>query len=269
MIKSKSLLFKILLYFLVFICVFPAVILIFMAFSSSWPWPLLLPKGFSLRGIKYVLDMNNSTFSVLVYSVFLSGIVTVITLILSIPAGRAIGIYDFKGKNIVNLIILAPIIIPAVSVGLGIHVAFLKIGIANTFLGVVIIHLIPCIPYSVRIISDVFEIIGDRLEQQARVLGATKFQSFFHVTLPILMPAIASSAFLVFIVSFSQYFLTFLIGGGQVITYSILMFPFIQSGDKGIAASFSLIFIITSLIMLFIIDKILKKHYEVEDYFYL
>lgn len=268
MIGNKNVVSKILLYILAFICLFPIIILIISAFSGNWQWPYFIPRQFSLRGIKYVLSSNNSL-KVLIYSVILSMTVTLITITISIPAGRALGIYHFKGKNIVKLIVLAPIIIPPVSVGVGIHVEFLKIGIANSFLGVVIIHLIPCIPYAVRIISDVFEILGEQLEQQARVLGATKIQTFFYVTLPTIMPAVTSSAFLVFIVSFSQYFLTFLIGGGKVVTYSILMFPFIEGGDENIAASFSLIFIITSLIVLFVIEKILRSYYEMEDYFYI
>ncbi|MHC6180639.1 ABC transporter permease [Clostridium sp. JNZ X4-2] len=269
MIGNKNAVFKILLYILAFICLFPIIILIISAFSGNWQWPYFVPRQFSLRGIKYVLSSSNNSLEVLIYSVILSMTVTLVTIVISIPAGRALGIYHFKGKNIVKLLVLAPVIVPPVSVGLGIHVEFLKFGIANSFLGVVIIHLIPCIPYAVSIISDVFKMLGEQLEQQARVLGATGIQTFFHVTLPTIMPAVISSAFLVFIVSFSQYFLTFLIGGGKVVTYSILMFPFIEGGDKNIAAGFSLIFIITSLIVLFVIEKVLRSHYEMEDYFYI
>ncbi len=68
-----------------------------------------------------------------------------------------------------------------------------------------------------------------------------------------------STVFMTFVISFSQYFLTFLIGGGHVITYPIVMFPFIQSGDRTIASSFSLIFIVTSLIYLLIINKCIKS----------
>ncbi len=62
---------------------------------------------------------------------------------------------------------------------LGIHVSFLKLGLANTILGVIIIHLIPCIPYAVFMLTDVFEIIGDKMEKQAKVLGANRYQCFF------------------------------------------------------------------------------------------
>lgn len=267
--RRENLLIRCMLYLIIFLCIFPVIILITMGFAKSWPWPILYPREFSLRGLKYVLFSKQNSTWILLYSVILSTIVTVLTLIVSIPAAKAIGIYNFKGKSIIKLIILSPIIIPPVSVGLGIHIAFIKVGLANTILGVIVIHLIPCIPYAVMILSDIFEIMGDNMEQQARVLGANRIKCFIYITLPLLMPAIISSAFLVFIVSFSQYFLTFLIGGGQVITYSLVMFPFIQSGDRTIAASYSIIFIITSLIFLIIVNKTVKSYYKLENVFYL
>ena len=70
--------------------------------------------------------------------------------------------------------------------------------------------------------------IGNKLEEQAKVLGANTFQAFTKVTLPILSPVILSSLSMSYIVSFSQYFLTLLIGGGKVKTFAIVMFPYLS-----------------------------------------
>lgn len=264
--KKNNLVFSIIIYTFIFFVVFPIIILFIWSFTKNWSWPYVLPKNLGLRGFKYVLDPTGAPLKVLCRSVLIAVLVTVITILISIPAAKALGIYQFKGKNLIKLIILLPIIIPPVSIALGIHVAFIKLNIANTVIGVVIIHLIPCIPYAVTILTDVFELIGNSMEQQARILGANRIQCFFHVTLPIISSGIMSASFMVFIISFSQYFLTFLIGGGQVVTYPILMFPFIQSGDRTIAASYSVIFIITSLIFLFIIEKAIKKFYKTDKF---
>ena len=165
--------------------------------------------------------------------------------------------------------VLAPIIVPTVSVAMGIHVVFMKLGLANTFMGVVLVHLIPCIPYSIRILTNVFEIIGDSMEMQARVLGASPLQTFVRITLPLIAPGLLSAASLVFIVSFSQYFLTFLIGGGRIVTLSMLMFPYIQSGDRMMASAYSVIFILTTLVVLLVIEKVVKSYYKGQNHFYI
>ncbi len=75
----------------------------------------------------------------------------------------------------------------------------------------------PCIPYAVFMLTDVFEIIGDKMEKQAKVLGANRYQCFFYVTLPLISSGIMSTVFMTFIISFSQYFLTFLIGEDRLL----------------------------------------------------
>ncbi|EJO5347568.1 ABC transporter permease subunit [Clostridium botulinum] len=264
--ENKKIISNVIIYTFVFFFLFPIIILCLWSFAKNWSWPLVIPKEFSVRGLKYALDPKSKNLNILFKSIGISTIVTLITICISIPAAKALGVYDFKGKNFIKVLIFSPIIIPGVSVALGIHVVFLKLRLANTILGVIIINLIPCIPYAVLILTEVFEIIGDKIEKQARVLGANRYQCFFYVTLPLISSGVMSAVFMVFIISFSQYFLTFLIGGGQVITYPIVMFPFIQSGDRTIASSFSVIFVVTSLIYLLVINKCIKSYYKTEKF---
>jgi len=267
--ENHSKIFSIIMYLMIFILVFPLFILIIWSFAKSWPWPDLFPKEFGLRGIKYFLDPTSKSLSALLCSVFLSMTVTVITLIITIPAAKALALYEFKGKKIVEFLILAPLIVSPVAVAMGIHLSFIRLGLANTFIGVVLVHLLPCIPYSVRILKNVFEVTGEAMEMQARVLGASPFQTFINVTLPIITPGLVSAGSLVFIVSFSQYFLTFLIGGGRIVTFPMHMFPFVQSGDRMMASVYSVVFIITTLICLQIIEKLVKRYYKSGNYFFI
>jgi len=267
--KTRSLIINLILYSAVFLLLFPILILILWSFTKSWPWPFLLPKELSLRGFQSIIRAGNNMGNVVLCSICLSMTVTILTLALSIPAAKALGLYNFKGKKAVKMIILAPLIVPTVSVSMGIHLAFMKIGLANTFLGVVLVHLLPCLPYGVRILTDVFEITGDKMEVQAKVLGARPLQVFFHITLPMIMPGILSAGSLIFIVSFSQYFLTFLIGGGRVITLPMVMFPYIQAGDRIMASSYSLVFLAASLLLLIVLEKTVKSYYKTENHFYI
>ena len=268
MIKTKWIQ-KILLYCIIFLLAFPIVLLLLWSFTKTWPWPYLYPKELSLRGWRYILDPHTQTLKILGFSVFLSLAVTFVTLIISLPAAKALGQYEFRGKNAIQMFILSPIIVPPLAVAMGIHVKFIRMGLADTFWGVLLVHLIPCIPYSVRILTNVYEALGDKMEIQAKILGATSVQTQLYVMLPLLAPGLVSAGSLVFIISFSQYFLTFLMGGGKIITYSMLLFPFVESGDRAIASALSLIFIITTLGFFLLIESTLKAHLDTQDTFYL
>ena len=267
--KIKSFISDIILYSALFLLIFPILIIITWSFAKVWSWPHILPMEFTLRGSKNLFRPGSQMLNTLLCSICLSIVVTLVTTAISIPAARALGLYNFKGKRLINMLVLAPIIVPTVSVSMGIHLIFMRIGLANTFLGVVLVQLLPCLPYGIRILTDVFEIVGDRLELQGKVLGANQLQSFFYITLPMIMPGILSAGSMVFIVSFSQYFLTFLIGGGRIMTLPLVMFPYIQGGDRVMASSYSLVFLITSLLFLIFLEKIVKSYYKLENHFYM
>ncbi|MGX4601110.1 ABC transporter permease [Faecalimicrobium sp. JNUCC 81] len=247
----------------IIILISPILILIIWAFTNAWAYPELMPKNYSIRGIEYILNMKNV--KVLLNSILISMMVVTITILISIPAANALSLYEFKGKKIIEILILSPIIVPTISVAMGIHIIFIKLGIANNILGVIIINLLPCIPYAVRIIGDVYKILGNKYNVQAKVLGADKFSIFRYVTLPLLMPGIIGASSMCFIISFSQYFLTLLIGGGVITTYPMIMFPYIQSGDRTISALYSIVFLLVSLLVLILIELTVNKYYKQDN----
>ena len=251
--------------------ILPLLIILTWSFARNWPWPDLFPKSWSLRGWAYFLEPRSKSISTLFYSLVLSAAAAGLTLLLTFPAAKALAHYRFPFKKAIEIFLFLPVIVPTMSVAMGIHVEFLRLGVANTFLGVVLIHLIPCIPYSLRILISVFSIIGTGMESQARVLGATPFKTLLHVVLPMMIPGMVSAFSMSFIVSFSQYFLTALIGGGSIITFPMLMFPFIQSGDRTIGSVYSIVFILTTLIFLVIFEGGTRKFYssKLKEYHYI
>lgn len=241
----------------------PLLILCVWSCASSWAYPHLLPLETSFRGFEYIF--TNQSISSLICSFIISIIVVFITLVISIPAAKAITVYNFKRKKFFELLILSPIIVPLISVAMGIHIMFIKMGIANTLLGVIIINILPCVPYAVRILGDAYLLIGDKLEVQGKMLGASTFNVFRYITLPLLTPGIVGAASMSFIISFSQYFLTMLIGGGRIITYPMIMFPYIQSGDRTIASLYSIVFLIVSIIVLILVESSIKKYNKLQS----
>ncbi len=269
MVKPGKIIRYALVYSLVFMLILPLIVLAIWSLTDSWSWPHLLPQEFTLEGWKYFLDPVNDALPALKTSFTIGLGVTGLALAVSIPAGKALGTYDFPGRELIKVLVLAPIIVPPLAVTMGIHINFMKFGLTDNILGVILVHLVPTIPYSVRILTHVFEALGNRMEAQAQVLGASLWQRFFHITLPLIYPGIFSAGIMVFIVSFSQYLLTFLIGGGQVVSFPMVLFPLVKSGDRMLAAVYSWVFIIAALIFTLIMERLFKGGDQPEDHFYM
>lgn len=264
---KRKILMRFLMNIIIWSLVLPILVVLIWTFTKSWVWPNMLPSEWGMRSIKYLLDPRNKTLEILLKSLSLSAYVTIFTLLITIPAGKAIGQYEFKGKGIIKLLVLAPLIVPSITIAMGIHVSFIRLGLANKMMGVVLIHSLVALPYGVRIFANFFEIMGVKLEESARNLGASRLQTFRYITMPMIAPSIVSAGSLIFTVSFSQYFLTFLIGGGRVMTLSLVMVPFIQSGDRMLASVYSVVFIGSSLLVLFVFERLLKRFYKGENFY--
>ena len=101
-------------------------------------------------------------------------------------------------------------------------------------------------------------VFGKGLEEQARVLGARPVCAFFSITLPNLLPTVLSAFTMSYIISISQYFLTLIIGGGNIKTFSVVMVPYMQSGERNFASIYAVIFLGITVIVFFIFEALAK-----------
>ena len=238
----------------------PILILPLWSVAGRWPWPDILPGAFSLRGLKELAASNTGLLSLLLSSTVLSVTVAILAAVIGLMTARALVFHDFKGKHLVSFAALLPLMVPGTAFALGIQVVFVYLGLGDTFWGVALVHLIYALPYTVGIMTDMTAALGPEPEQQGLMLGASPFRAFYYITMPLLMPGMISSASMAFIISFSQYFLTLMIGGGRVKTLSVVMVPFIQSGDRTLAASYALVFVAWSLLVFILLELLLKKY---------
>ncbi len=229
------------------------------SFSHRWLFPAVLPTEWSLRAWTYVFSSSSQVWTAFWHSFVVATAVTLLSIPIGIMAGRAIGLYHFRGRTLVQFLILAPTIVPVLAVAMGIHVVFIRYGLADTLLGVIFVHLVPVTPYMVLIMSSVFANYDTDYEDQARSLGAKTVQVFRYVMLPTIWPGLMVGTLFAFIISWSQYLLTLLIGGGQVITLPVLLFSFANSGDNAITAAMSLVFIAPAILILLLTSRYLSS----------
>jgi putative spermidine/putrescine transport system permease protein len=235
----------------------PLVPIVIWSFAFRWAFPDLLPATWSLRAWRYVAAPESQVAAAFQNSLALGLSVTALATLIGVPAGRALGLHEFRGKRLVEFLILAPVIVPGLAVVLGIHVLFIRYGLSETFLGVVLVHLVPTTPYMTLVMASVFANYDAQFEEQARVLGAGPWRAFALITLPAILPGVAVGALFAFLISWSQYILTLLIGGGAVITLPLLLFSFAGSGDNAIAGALSLLFAAPSVLLLVLTSRFL------------
>ncbi|TNE36226.1 MAG: ABC transporter permease subunit [Alphaproteobacteria bacterium] len=233
--------------------------------SRSWYFPDILPSAYSGRAWSYVFSSVSGVPEGLWQSAFIALSATLLSLLIGLPAGRALGLYKFKGKALFELLILAPLIVPGIAAALGLHMVFLKLGLTGTMAGVVIVHLIPALPYMTLVMASVFAGYNPAAEQQARSLGAGSFQVFRYVTLPAILPGLLTGALFTFLVSWSQYILTLLIGGGRIVTLPLLLFNFASAGRNDITGAISMIYILPGAVLLLIAGRYLTGRNSAAD----
>jgi putative spermidine/putrescine transport system permease protein len=218
--------------------------------SSRWFFPALLPPELSLRAWQYVVSGTSRVGEALVTSAVVALSATFLCVLLGVPAGRALGLYRFRGKPFLEYLILAPLIVPGIAVVMGVHVFFIRLGLSDTIAGVVLVHLLPTLPYMIIVMRGVFANYSVEYEQQAQSLGASRRQILLHVTLPSVLPGIVTGGLFVFLISWSQYVLTLMVGGGRVLTLPLLLFSFATSGDMAVTAALSVVFVLPAVLIL-------------------
>ncbi|NGM18241.1 ABC transporter permease subunit [Eggerthellaceae bacterium zg-887] len=238
------------------IIVLPLLVVVLWCFAESWTFPDLLPSEFGFGNYDAVLSVAPDLWDVVLYSIGLSLVVAAICVVVSLLVAHAIAYYDFKGRYAIDFLTFLPIIVPITAFGMGIHVFALSHGFANTFWGVVLVHSIVMVPYSIKILTESLRMMGRGLSEQAWLFGASPMRAFIDVSLPPLLPTIITAFSLCFIGSFGQYFLTLIIGGGKVTTLALVMFPWVNGANRGLAAMFAVIYALLSLGLFMIFDAI-------------
>ncbi len=235
----------------------PMVPLFIWSISFRWFYPDILPSEYSARAWEQVISPTNNVIGATGQTTLIALLCTVLSVLLGVPAGRALGLHNFKGKRIVEVLILAPIIVPGLAVVLGIDTMFIRYGLSGNILGVTLVHLVPTLPYMTLVMSGVYANYDVDYELQARSLGARRWATQRYVTLPAVFPGVVVGALFTFLISWSQYVLTLLIGDGQVETLPILLFNFARS-EPAIAGALSVVFILPGILVLLLSSKYLS-----------
>lgn len=226
----------------------PFVPLVLWSFSGRWFYPALWPDQWGLRAWAYITGTAGPQVGeALAQSLLVAAATALLSIAAGLPAGRALGLYRFRGKDALSVALMLPVIVPSLCVAMGLHLWFIRLGLAESFAGVVLVHLAFCLPYAVFVLWGVFSNYNPDFEDQARSLGASRREVLLRVMLPMVLPGVIVAGLFAFLLSWSQYLSTLIIGGGRITTLPLLLFALMGSGDRPVAAAVGLVFVLPSL----------------------
>ena len=165
---------------------------------------------------------------------------------------------EHKESSLLSFCIFLPFMIPSSVFAMGAQILFLRLPFKNAYLSVFLSHVLYSLPYATTYLTEGMRNNIKRLEEQGRVFGASGFYLLFKVTIPLLFPYLIPAFMMSFILSMSQYILTVLLGGGKLKTLSLIMVPFIQSGERNLASVYGLLFLLSSFLLFLLMEMLLR-----------
>ena len=201
--------------------------------------PVFIPRNPTLMGYQFVFNNpSNPFFKYLLNSTIVALGCTAIGLLIGVPA--AFSIARWKQNGLALGILLARIT-PGLSFLVPWFITFRWFGLIDTHAALIISHLIVGLPIIVWVMIGYFEGVPKELEDAARVDGASIWQSFRYIALPLARPGIVVGAILAFIFSWNNFIFSVVLGGKNTRTlpsavYNMLTFEQLAWGPLAAAA---------------------------------
>lgn len=213
--------------------VVPLIPVVLWSFADIWPYELVLPD-FSLRSWLRTFD-NSRVLAALRNSLCLCAGVTVLSLAMSFFAAKNLGTKRFKGRKLIQFLLLVPSFMPQIAIVFGMQRVFSQIGLYNNVAGVVVALLVFYVPYCTLLLSAVFEGYDTAYEEQARTLGVGPLAVLLRVTIPAVRSGIIVTSIFCFIGIWAAYLVVSVVAPPGFQTMSLLAFPMISSASNGYA----------------------------------
>lgn len=235
----------------------PIVPLALWSFTETWSFGTVLPE-FSLRAWQRTFE-NGKVIGALQNSLLLCATVIPISLVCSFYAAKNLGTRRFRGRRLIQLLLLVPSFIPQIALVFGMQRVFAQLKLYNNIPGVIVALLVFYVPYMTLLLSAVFENYDMDYEYQAASLGVSKWHILWHVTLPQVRSGVIVTCIFSFIGVWSAYLVVSAIAPPKFKTMSLLLFPMISTSAGGYAltACGVILYIAPILAVLVIFSKLL------------
>lgn len=223
----------------------PFAVLLVQSVAGPWFFPALLPAQWTTEA--WGLAAEGTLGRAAITSGVLATGTGVIGTAIALPVGRLLSRLRGWRRHLAAAAVFLPVAAPPLALGTGLQVGALVLGLGGTITGVLLAHLVPAVGYLALFFLGIFTLHDPRAEAEARTLGATPWQVWRLVTLPTLKRPIADAIGLGFLISWTQFALTLVVGGGAVRALPLEVFAFVRAGQDRPAAVGALLLVVPAL----------------------
>lgn len=231
--------------------VLPLAVLLVVSLAETWFWPALVPPALDFGAWEGVVSgdaVGRRLGRAMVNSVLIATVTGVLAAGCAVAVGRPIARLSGWRRHVGAAAAFLPVAAPPLAVAIGLQYTFLRLGLAGQTGGVILAHLVPAVGYTSLFFIGVFTLFDDSPEEEARTLGATRWQTLTRITLPLLRRPLVEAFVLGFLVSWAQVPLTLIVGQGLVPTLAVEVLAHVQAGQDRIAATGAILLIVPPLL---------------------
>jgi thiamine transport system permease protein len=193
---------------------------LFLAYFFVYPMITILVTGLAPEGATsaFVTVLGDPGLrSVAWFTLWQATLSTVLTFVVGLPAAAVFARYRFPGRSAFRALTLVPFVLPTLVVGSAMLALLgpgspLGIDLRGTVAAILIAHVFYNLAIVIRGVGTYWEQLDTKAEEAARLLGASRIRTFLEITLPLLRPAILSSAALVFLFTFTSFGVVLVLG---------------------------------------------------------
>lgn len=245
--------------FLAFAIFGPLVNMLLWSVAEAWYYPHKLPLEWGFRFWERVFRPEGDAMEALLSSIVIALLTVIASLLISVPAGYALGRGKLPWRSLILILFLLPQAFPSVAVHINIARIFYSLDLVGTVPGVVLVHTIQGMVLSVWISTAAFAAVDQELIDASRNMGASAIRAFFTVTLPLALPGVLASAIFVFLISLDEFTGTFFVGVPDIRTMPLLLFTASMEGNYQIASITALILLLPSILFMLVIERFLRS----------
>ena len=242
--RKKKKLFRILCYFLLnstlLVLLIPFIIMILSSFMSEnelylnlYPNFHLFAKGWNtLRELfsNYIKLLGSSAgLRAFIDSLIVGISTTIVVIISSCLAAYPLSRSKLKGRNTILFIFLFASMVPTMAILIPIYIEFIKIGLYDTYLGIILVLAAFILPFSIWIMKAFFDTIPPSLEDAASIDGCTKVGVLVKIIIPLAGPGIGAVAVYTFIAAWSEFLIPLVISRSNIQVFTVYIGTFISA----------------------------------------
>ena len=162
-------------------------------------------KGFGLGNYQTLFEYNAGLPQFLLNSLTAAVLTVIFTLVLSILAGYAFARFNFPGKNVLFLLVLAILMVPYATLLIPLYVLLANVGLSNSLFGLSLVLTLFQLPFSVFMMRISFEAVPIEIEESALMDGCTTFGALRRVLLPAVMPGVVTVGLFSFLAAWNDF----------------------------------------------------------------